>query len=128
MQLPGPGKDTWEYRVFRENSPEIVDKLATVKLAYRVANKLSAAGIVGKYVTELAQNYGPGITETTRVGHIITALQDKIQLDARRYHNFRKVLLSLGADADTALHYMPEKGKMLGLFVNLSLKFQKTKL
>ena len=117
FQLPGPGKNSWEYRVFTENSSEIVDKLATVRLAGRVADKLSAAGIIGQSVTELAHNYGPGITETSRVRDIITALKDKIQLDARRYHDIRTVLLSLGADADTALHYMPEKGKVIILTI-----------
>ena len=126
IQLPGPGKNSWEYRVFTENSSEIVDKLATVRLAGRVADKLSAAGIIGKSVTELAHNYGPGITETSRVRDIITVLKDKIQLDARRYHDFRKVLLSLDADADTALHYMPEKGGVIFL-VNLSLKLESFK-
>ena len=113
LQLPGPGKDTWEYKIFIENSPEIVDKLAHVKLAARVADKLSAASIIGKSVAELAYNYGPGITETSRVRDIITALKDTIQLDTRRYHNFRDILLSLGADAETALYYMPEKGEVI---------------
>ena len=113
MQLPGPGKDTWECRIFTENSPEIIDKLANVMLAGRIADKLSAAGVIGKSVTELAHNYGPCITETSRVRDIITALKDKIQLDARMYHAFRDILLSLGPDTETALYYMPEKGKVI---------------
>ena len=103
--------------MFTENLFEIVDKLATIRLAGRVADKLSAAGIIGKSVFEFAHNYDPGITETSRVRDIVTALKDKIQLDARRYHDFRKILASLGADADTALCYMPEKGN--AIFGNL---------
>ena len=113
MQLPGPVKDTWEYKIFEKNCAEICDKLATVRLAGSVADKLNAVGIIGKSVTELAHNYGPGITETSRAREIIMALKDKIQLDAQNYHNFREVLLSLGADTETALHYMPEKGKAI---------------
>ena len=82
-------------------------------LAARVASKLSAAGIIGESVTEHVHNYGPGITERSRLQHIITALKDKIQLDARRYHDFRDILVSLGADADTALPYMPKTGKAI---------------
>ena len=85
-------------------------------LAAKVAGKLNAAGIIGDAVTAHVYSHGPGITETSRLQHIITALKDKIQLDAQRYHDFRQILVSLGADADTALHYMPEKGK--AIFVN----------
>ena len=113
LQLPCPGNDTWEYKVFVSNSAEIVDMLANVRLAGRVADKLSAAGIIGKSVTELAHNYGIGITETSRVRHIITVLKDMIQLNPRRYHEFRDILLSLGADTETALHYMPKTGKVI---------------
>ena len=98
--------------MFSGNSAEIVDKLANVRLADRVASKLSAAGIIGESVTEHVYNYGPGITERSRLQHIITALKDKIQLDARRYHEFRNVLLSLGPDTEAAIHYMPETGKV----------------
>ena len=79
-------------------------------LAARVASKLSAAGILGESVTEHVDNYGPGVTERSRLQHIITALKDKIQLDARRYHDFREILVSLGADTETALPYMPKEG------------------
>ena len=82
-------------------------------LAARVASKLSAAGIIGESVTEHVHNYGPGITERSRLQHIITALKDMIKLDARRYHDFRDILVSLGIDADKALHYLPEKGKAI---------------
>ena len=87
--------------------------LAGVNLAGRIADKLSAASIIGKSVTEDAQSYGPGVNETRRVRCIITAIKDKIKLDAQRYHDFREILVSIGPDAETALHYMPEKGKPL---------------
>ena len=110
LQLPGPGKDTWEYIVFTKSSAEVMEKLANVPLAGRIADKLSAAGTIGEYVKQLAHIHAPGVTEVDRVRPIIAALKDKIQQDVQIYHHFRGILLSLGADADTALYYLPEKG------------------
>ena len=87
-----------------------MEKLANVPLAGRIADKLSAAGTIGEYVKRLAHIHAPGVTEVDRVRPIIAALKDKIQQDVQIYHHFRGVLLSLGADADTALYYLPEKG------------------
>ena len=102
---------TWQYRVFAENSAEIIDKLANVNLAGRIADKLSAARIVGQSVCRGATTYGPGVTEVERIRPIVTALKDKIQQNAQAYHQFRGVLVSLGPDAETSLYYMPEKGR-----------------
>ena len=113
LQLPSPGKDTWEYKTFKKHSADIIEKLATVKLAGTLADKLSAAGILGQSVTEQAGIYGPDVTETCRVRPIIAALKDKIEQNSQIYHDFRGILQSLGADADTALHCMPGKGKMV---------------
>ena len=84
-----------------------------MKLAGRLADELNAAGILGQSVTEQAINFGPNVTETSRVRPIITALKDKIEHNAQIYHDFRGILQSLGADADTALHYMPKEGKLI---------------
>ena len=113
MQVPDPGKETWECKVFRKNSAEIIDKLAHVKLARRVADKLNAARIIGENITELAYNAGPGVVESDRVRPMIDALKDQIQQNPGKYHEFRSILLSFGADAETALYYMPEKGKLI---------------
>ena len=103
---------TWEYKIFAKNSAEIIDTLANVKLAGRIADKLSAARIIGPSIRHDAINYGPGVTEVHRIRPIIIALEDKIQQNAQTYHQFRGILLSLGADAETALFYMPKKGKL----------------
>ena len=106
----GKRKDTWEYKVFTKSSAEVMEKLANVPLAGRIADKLSAAGTIGEYVKRLAHIHAPGVTEVDRVRPIIAALKDKIQQDVQIYHHFRGILLSLGADADTTLYYLPEKG------------------
>ena len=103
---------TWEYKVFAKNSAEIIDTLANVNLAGRIADKLSAAHIIGQSIRHDATTYGPGVTEVHRIRPIIIALEDKIRQNAQTYHQFRGILLSLGADAETALYYMPEEGKL----------------
>ena len=108
----GEGKDSWQYRLFTKSSAEVMEKLANVPLAGRIADKLSAAGIIGEYVNQLAHIHAPGVTEVDRARPIIAALKDKIQHDVQIYHSFRGILLSFGADSDTALHYLPEKGKI----------------
>ena len=110
---PTDAGNTWEYKVFTQNSAEIIDKLAHVKLARRVADKLNADRIIGENVTDLAYNTGPGVVESDRVRPMIDALKDQIQLNHRRYHEFRDILLSLGPDAETALHFIPGKGKLI---------------
>ena len=113
LQLPSPGKDTWEYKTFKKHSADITEQLAAVKLAGTLSDKLSVHGILGQSVMEQAGIYGPRVTETGRVRPIIAALKDKIEQNAEVYHDFRGILQSLGADADTALHCMPGKGKMI---------------
>ena len=109
----GKGKDTWEYKAFTISSAEVMEKLSRVPLAGRIADKLSAAGTIGEYVKQLAYIHAPGVTEVDRIRPIIATLKDKIQQDVQIYHHFRGILLSLGADADTALHYLPEEGKVV---------------
>ncbi len=82
-------------------------------VAAKIASKLNAAGIIGDSITKHVYNYGPWITERFRLQHIIAALKDKIHLDAQKYYYFRDVILSLGADADTALPFLPENDKSI---------------
>ena len=112
MQVPDTGKDTWEYKVFLKNSAEIIAKLATAQLAGSLADKLRAASIIGDRITKHAHNFGPGVLDDDRVRPMIDALKDQIQQNPGKYHEFRSILLSFGADAETALYYMPEKGKL----------------
>ena len=106
---------TWEYKVFAKNSADIIDKLVNVKLAGRLADKLSAARMIGPTTTQRAYISGPDVTEAHRIRPIIIALKDKIQQNAQKYHQFRDILLSLGADTETALYCMPERGKPLDM-------------
>ena len=95
------------------HSADIIEKLANVNLAGTMADKLSAAGILGQSVTQHAYIHAPNVTEAGRVRPIIAALKDKIEQNAQIYHDFRGILQLLGSDADTALHYMPGKGKII---------------
>ena len=110
LQLPSEEEDTWEYKTFTHNSANIVEKLSSVPLAAVIADKLLAAGIIGHTVREHAHIHAVGVIEMDRLRPMFTALEGKIKQNVQYYHNFRGILLSLGADADTALHYMPEKG------------------
>ena len=75
--------------------------------------------MIGQTTTRRAYVAGPDVTEAHRIRPIIIALKDKIQQNAQKYHQFRDILLSLGADAETALYYMPERGKLLDMQLNI---------
>ena len=114
LQLSSPEDGTWEYKVFYKNSAEIMEKLANVPLAARIADKLYAGGIIGNDVKQRACIHAPDVTEIDRVRPIITALKDKIWQNVQIYHRFRDILeSSFPSDAETALYYMPEKGKLI---------------
>ena len=58
-----------------------------------------------------ATNRGPGITEFSRMKHLITAVQISTRATPQRYHDFIKVLQSDGvrADAEAALKLLPTR-------------------
>ena len=114
LQLTSPEESTWEYKAFTKNSAEIMEKLANVLLAARIADKLYADGIIGNDVKQRAHIHAPDVTEIDRVRPIITALKDKIWQNVQIYHRFRGILeSSFPSDAETALSYIPEEGKMI---------------
>ena len=107
--------------MFTKNSAEIMEKLANVSLAARIADKLYADGIIGNDVKQRAYIHAPDVTEIDRVRPIITALKDKIWQNVQIYHRFRDILeSSFPSDAETALYYMPEKGKLIWSSVQFS--------
>ena len=97
--------------MFSKKSAEIMESLANVPLAARIADKLYADHIIGNDVKQRAHIYA-GFTEIDRVRPIITALMDKIRQNAQLYHSFRGILVSFEPDTETALYYMPENGKI----------------
>ena len=117
LQVPGPGKDVWEYVVFNKNYAEIISTLATLQVASKIADKLRADGIIGSHVAKLARNYAPGVVEDDRVRPMIDVLKDKIQQNPKLYHQTRHILVSLlDRDADTVIYYLPEKGMYCCMF------------
>ena len=90
---------------------DIIDQLATAQLAGSLADKLRAASLIGDHIAKYAHHYAPRVLEEDRIRPMIDVLINQIEQNPGKYHEFRTHLLSFGADAETAIYYMPEKGK-----------------
>ena len=77
---------------------------------------MKARKLIGTAVHAQATNYGPNITEYTRVQHLITALEMKVKINSQRYYDFIKVLQLDGIceDAEAALVLLPTGTCKLG--------------
>ena len=72
--------------------------------------------LIGTSVHGRATNYGPNITEYTRVQSLITALEMKVKINSQHYYEFIKVLQLDGIceDAEAALVLLPTGTRKLG--------------
>ena len=107
--MPG-GKETWEYKKLFANQAELADHLAdTPGIAVRLSNELLAKNVIGKAVRDSADIRGPHVTEIMRVQPILTAMLAKIDLNSKRYHEFRAALLApnVGVDSDVVEAFVP---------------------
>ena len=109
--LAAPDSQTvnWQYETLSRNSAQIIQALANNRLAERLADLLKARGVIGDAVYANATNYGPNVTEYSRVKHLITAVQTSTRAMPQRYHDFIEVLQSdsIRPDAEAALVYLP---------------------
>ena len=100
---------------------KIIEALAANRLAERLADLLKAQGMIGDAVYANATNYGPHVTDYTRMKSLITAIQTSTRDIPERYHDFIKILQSKGirADAEAALIHLPSKPQLdIGNFNN----------
>ena len=114
-KMPG-GKDTWEYETFFENQDELADQLAdTPGITVSLSNELYARQMIEMVVRDEANTHGPGITEIMRVKPILAAVLKKIEINPKRYDEFRATMLSpnVGVDSDVVDRFVPEKGVVI---------------
>ena len=103
--------DNWQYTTLSKNSDKIIQALAANGLSERLASSFKAQGMIGDAVYANATNYGPGITEFTRVKCLIIAVQTSTRATPQRYHDLIKVLQAraIRADAEAALKLLPTR-------------------
>ena len=91
-------------------SADVIRALADNRgLCNILAYHLKAQNIIGQAVFEQTTNYAPNTTESMRVGHLITALLNKVSNNPQRYHDFIQILQLDGIrqDAEAALKLLP---------------------
>ena len=90
-------------------SSRIIGALADNSLANILADELRSRKLIGAAVHAKATNYGPGITEYSRVQQIITSMLSKIEHNPQRYYDFINVLQldRISVDAEAALALLP---------------------
>ena len=118
-----PGKDTWQYKTLFRNQAELADQLAdTPGIAIRLSNHLLSQNVIGKAVRDAADIRGPHVTEIMRVQPILTAMLAKIDLNPRKYDEFRAAMLSpnVGVDPDVVNAFVPETGLSWWSYSNIS--------
>ena len=91
----------WQYQELSRKSADVATALAANKLAGILAGHLKARGIIGQPVFEQATNYAVGVTEYTRVEHLVTAVLTKTKYNPQCYHDFIQVLELDGIRPDT---------------------------
>ena len=98
------------------SSPAVIAALSDNKLAQILAEELKSRKLIGAAVHAEATNYGPCITEYSRVKQIITAMLSKIEHTPQRYYDFIDVLKSdrLCVDAEAALALLPTQPGKFG--------------
>ena len=112
---PG-GKDTWEYKTLFVNQALLADQLGdTPGIAFRLSYELFTHNIIPKTVKEEANISGAHVTEIMRVQPILTAMLAKIDINPKRYNEFRAAMLApnVGVDPELVNKFVPEKGKMI---------------
>ena len=112
---PG-GKDTLEYKTLFANQARLADQLAdTPGVAVRLSLELFARRIITKAVQDTVAIRGAQVTEIMRVQPLLTAILAKIDLNPKRYHEFRDTMLApnVGVDSDVVDILVPETGMMI---------------
>ena len=84
--------DNWQYQELSSKSADVAMALAANKLSGILASYLKARGIIGQPVFEQATNYALGVTEYTRVEHLVTAVLTKTKYNPQCYHDFIQIL------------------------------------
>ena len=98
------GKDTWEYKIFHDNHIDLLYALSDHSgIATRLSRKLYKEKIISRAVRDATEIRGPHVTETMRVKAIIFAILAKIELNSKRYQEFRHILLTSNVGVDQAI-------------------------
>ena len=102
--------ENWQHQIMSKKSSAIIRALAANCLANPLADELKSRRMIGATVYQQATNYGPNITEYTRVQHLIISMLSKIEYNPQRYHDFIEVLQLDGIceDAEAALSLLPK--------------------
>ena len=110
------GKDTLEYRTLFENQAKLADRLAdSPGTVVRLSMELFARRIIPKPVRDSVDIRGPQVTEIMRVQPLLNAMLSKIDLNPKRYYEFRSIMLedSVGVDADVVDTFVPDTGMIV---------------
>ena len=107
--MPG-GKDTWEYETLFANHVELARQLSnTPEDVVRLLNCLYARRIIGMAEANFRDRH---VDENTHVLLLLTSMLAKIDLNPRRYHEFRDAMLSTTVGVDLEA-FVPRKGMMI---------------
>ena len=98
-----------EFQKMKENSADIIQRLACNKLSNRIAQCMYSKGMIGDSVFESATNQGPSVYEYMRVQSLIKAVLIKTQSNPQCYYDFIEILQTFGIreDAEPALALLP---------------------
>ncbi len=118
------GRDTWEYKTLFKNQAELAAMMAKINgVALKIADELVARDVIGSALRETVDIRGPHVTETMRAQPLITAMLSKIEINRKRYHDFRAAMLkpTVGMEKDIVNLYVPkeEKGKCIYSYVTV---------